>query len=288
MVDKKSSKKIGLALGGGGARGLAHIGVIKILEQAEIPIDFIAGTSMGALVGGWYAATKDIKSLENLFLSIKRKDVASFPEMILRKLDYPFKNKAIIDFLNAGLKEKKIEDCQIPFRAIATDAETGEEVVLKEGSLIEAIKASTALPVILKPVKINKKTLADGGLVNLVPADIVKENGMDVVIAVDVSKGWVYSSENRISIKKAASIISNVIDSLQYQITKKILEKADIILKPMVSNYDVFDFEHAKDIIFQGEIETKNHLKEIQQKTGIYKEIPKTILEKMIDFLFTK
>jgi len=287
-MDKKSSKKIGLALGGGGARGLAHIGVIKILEQAGIPIDFIAGTSMGALVGGWYAATKDIKSLEEIFLKIRRKDIFSASAMLIRQKGDPFKNEAITDFLSSRLDNKDIKDCLIPFRAIATNVENGKEEEFDKGLLVETIRASSALPILMKPVKIGDKILADGAFVNNVPADVVKKMGADIVIAVDVSKGWIDFTETSINIKHAYSLISNIIDGLVYQLAKKKLEVADFVLRPAVFNYETLAFSHAKDIIAAGEKEIKKHLKELQQKTGIYKEIPKTILEKIIDFIFTE
>jgi len=287
-MDKKSGKKIGLALGGGGARGLAHIGVIKILEQAGIPIDFIAGTSMGALVGGWYAATKDIKSLEEMFLQIRKRDIFSASAMLIGQKDDPFKDEAVTDFLISRLGNKDIKDCLIPFKAIAMNAENGEEEAIDKGSLIETIRASSALPILMKPVKIGDKILADGAFVNNVPADIVKEMGADIVIAVDVSKGWIDFTETSINIKHAYSLISNIIDGLVYQLAKKKLEAADFVLRPAVFNYETLAFSNAKDIIAAGEKEIKEHLKELQKKTGIYKEIPKTILERIISFIFTE
>src|SRR3989338_4358069 len=139
-------KKIGLALGGGGARGLAHIGVIKALEQAGVEISFIVGTSMGALVGGWYAATKNIASLENIFLNAGKDDLLKFKKIIKKKDGESLRAKGHIftDFLGDALNAKNIEDCGIPFRAIATDIKNGDEVLMGNGSLLEAIRASAA------------------------------------------------------------------------------------------------------------------------------------------------
>jgi len=288
MTDKlEKRKKIGLALGGGGARGLAHIGVIKILEQAGIPIDFISGTSMGALVGGWYAATKDIKTLEEGFLSIKKRDIFSIPSMLISKKEDPFKSEFITDLIFKTINNKKIETCSIPFKAITTSVETGEEVIIEAGPLLEAIKASSALPIFFRPIKIGDKILTDGSFVNNTPADIAKKMGADIVIAVDVAKGWVNFTANSINIKNAYSMISDIMDGLIYQASKQKLQTADITLRPAVYNYETLAFNCAKEIISAGERETKEHLKELQQKTGYYKEIPKTILEKIIDFIFT-
>jgi len=278
-------KKVGLALGGGGAKGLAHIGVIKVLEENGVPIDFIAGTSMGALVGGWYAATKDIKSLEKIFLKIQKKDIFKAPLMVINHQDYPFKNQWIVDEMFKVIDDKKFEDCLIPFKAIATNAENGNEVILEKGSLVDAVRASTAIPLLLRPIKIHNMLLTDGGFVNNVPADVVRNMGADVVIAVNVSKEWVNFVENSINPRKAISIISGVLESLAYQVAKQKLKYADFILRPAVFNYDTLEFYCAKEIIARGEEEAKNHLEEIQKAVGVYKETPKTFLEKFQDFL---
>ena len=183
-------KKIGLALGGGGAKGLAHIGIIKALENAGIKIDYIAGTSMGALVGGWYAATGDINALEDFIVHIKRSDIFPIKEIVNRKDGALFKGESIADKLREELKNIKIEDLQIPFAALATNTKNGDEVRLKNGDLVDAIRASTALPIVFAPVAINGHLLIDGGLANPVPADVVKDMGAEYIIAVDVSSRW--------------------------------------------------------------------------------------------------
>src|SRR3990167_7080050 len=154
-----ATKKVGLALGGGGAKGLAHIGIIKALENAGIKIDYIAGTSMGALVGGWYAATSDIKSLEDFIVHIKRSDIFPIKEIIKRKDGALFKGESIADKLRKELKNIKIEELKIPFAALTTDAKNGDEVCLKNGDLVDAIRASTALPIVFAPVAINGQLL---------------------------------------------------------------------------------------------------------------------------------
>ena len=289
-TDKKNlnRKKIGLALGGGGAKGLAHIGVIKALQQAEIPIDYIAGTSMGALVGGWYAAKKNILLLENLFLQIDHKSIFPVEKMVKTKDGSLFQNKTIVELLESGIGRTKIEDCQIPFAAVATNVANGDEVIIKEGKLSDAIRASIALPVIFSPVKINDKLLMDGGLINPVPADILKEMGAEIVIAVDVSSRWLTSYDIKgepVNFKNFYSLVSDVFSVLEYQIAKKILKEADIILRPPVINYDWLDFHRAKGIIEAGSGETKRNLEEIRKKTGYLKKEPETLFEKFINFL---
>ena len=148
MTKILKTKKIGLALGGGGAKGLVHIGIIKALENAGIPIDYIAGTSMGALIGGVYAATKDIATLENMVSEIKRDDVFPLLELLKRKDGSFFRGQTLTERLRKALGDIEIQNCRIPFAAVATDEGRGEEVRIKKGDLVNAIRASIALPIV--------------------------------------------------------------------------------------------------------------------------------------------
>ncbi len=285
---QKKTKSVGLALGGGGARGLAHIGVIKVLRKAGIEIDYIAGTSMGALVGGFYAATQDIDLLEKLFSDISEKDMMPIRKMLRahNKLESPFRdNKPIIEMLKSHIKGIPIEKCKIPFAAIATDAKNGDMVVLKKGSLTDAIQASAALPMVFAPVTVNGRLLSDGGLVDPVPADVVRDMGAEYVIAIDVSSRWPDISEETISIHGIKSIIADALPALEYQLVRRVIGEADVALRPPVVHYHWFDFPEARDIIKQGTEEITLHLKEIYKGTG-YSEPKKTPIQKFIDFLF--
>ena len=278
-------KKIGLALGGGGAKGLAHIGVIKVLEEANIPIDFIAGTSMGALVGGWYAATKSIKFLENIFLKIGNEDLFSMAEAKERKDGNLFKSKKYDRLLEGLLDNKRFEQCVIPFRAVATNLENGQEVIIGEGSVVEGIKASIALPIIFQPVKFNGQLLIDGGFSNPVPADVVREMGADFVIAVDVSSRWINITDDLITPKNMEVLVHHVFAAIEYQLARKVLKLADIVLKPAVLTYDLLEFFRAKEIIEAGRKESQYNLGEIRAKAGYPKREPKTIAEKIIELI---
>jgi NTE family protein len=178
----KKVKKIGLALGGGAARGWSHIGVIRVLEKAGIPIDYIAGTSIGSLIGGVYASGK-MDALEDLALKLDVKKVMGYLDMAYSKnglLD----GKKVKTLLSGHFTKKRIEDVRIPFIAVATDIETGKEIQFKSGNLVEAIRASISIPGIFTPVKKGKMYLVDGGLVNPVPVNVVRQMGADIVIAV--------------------------------------------------------------------------------------------------------
>ncbi len=281
-------KKIGLALGGGAVKGLAHIGIIKALENAGINIDFIAGTSMGALVGGYYAATKDINGLETIILDIKKRDIFSLRDIIKKRDGALFRGEPIAEKLKKELGDIKIENCRIPFTAVTTNVKNGEEIRLNSGNLVDAIKASIAMPLIFSPVEIGGKLLMDGGLVNPVPADVVKEMGAEYVIAVDVSSRWLQAPEELLTVKDMYSVISQSISVLEYQLAKNVLKQsADIVIKPPIFHYHWFEFENSSEIIKIGEEEARLRLKEVRQKTG-YKKPKRTLGEKFLDFILNK
>ena len=280
----KARKKIGLALGGGAAKGLAHIGVIKALKYAGIPIDFISGTSMGALVGGWYALTEDIEFLEDLFLKLKTRNIFPLREILRKKDGALFRGDSVAALAEKHFGGAKAEDCKIPFCAVATDVRTGEEVVLGRGKLTEIVRASAALPAIFQPVEINKRLLRDGGLVNPVPADVVREMGAEYVIAVDVSSKWVYTPEEAVEFKDMFTVMSNALSVIEYQLARHILEKADLVMRPPVLSFNWLEFGRAGDIIRIGREEAELHVKEIRKGAGI-PEPPKTLGEKFMEFL---
>lgn len=287
--DKKiQPQKVGLALGGGGAKGLAHIGVIEILLDADIKIDYIAGTSMGALVGGWYAAKGEIESLKKLFLNIGRKDVVPLPQIIKKKTGMIFRKNAMVELLQKELGNIKIEDCELPFRAIATDAESGDEVIISKGSLAEAIRASTALPIIFRPVEHENRILVDGGFVNPVPADIVRSMGAEFVIAVDVSSKWLDLSPQSTDIKNLEhihSVVSSALTMIEYQIARTILKGANLVLRPTVMNFSWLDFDQTQEIIRRGRKETRENLTKIRDGAG-YPEPEENAAKKFWKLIF--
>jgi len=180
-------KKVGLVLGSGGARGLAHIGVIKVLEKNNIPIDYIVGTSIGAFIGAAYASTKDINKIEESFMATDWKRILKFSSDFAPFSGGLIKGEYIKNFAKNNLNiNKTFNDLKIPFIAIATDIETGQAEILKSGNLIDSIRASVSLPGIFKPVKIENKILIDGGLSNPVPSNITRQMGADIIIAVDL------------------------------------------------------------------------------------------------------
>jgi NTE family protein len=200
--------RVGLALGSGSARGWAHIGVIRALAESGVRVDYIAGTSIGAIVGAVYASGK-IDSLENVILQLDWKKIVYFFDVVFPKSGLIDGNK-VADFIRSYVGEMNIEDLPIPFCAVSTDLATGNEVVIKEGDIIEAIRASISVPGIFTPVKKDDMTLVDGGLVNPVPVCVAREMVADFVIAVDLNhdivskKAPVHSHGNMNSDKEPA------------------------------------------------------------------------------------
>jgi NTE family protein len=178
-----SHKSIGLALGSGAARGMAHIGVLKVLEQEKIPIAAVSGTSIGALIGALYAAGVPISEMEEIAQSVDWKKIARWvdPRVPVSGL---IDGKRITRFFEGLLPVRDFSDLKIPLAMLATDVETGESIVLKQGDLLTALRASIAFPGIFTPVNIGDRFLVDGGLCHPVPAHILKDLGADAVIGV--------------------------------------------------------------------------------------------------------
>jgi NTE family protein len=186
-MDPMTDKRIGLALGGGGARGLAHIGVLRVLEDAGLPVGRIAGTSMGALVGGFYAAKGRIEPVESLALSIDWKYLAKLfaPGFSIHGVVNDERIRRFIGDFTGG---PMIEDLAVPFSAVAADMETGAEVVFSKGPLVDAIMASISIPAVFRPVREAGRLLADGGLANPLPVSVLRRQGSGPVVAVNVAQ----------------------------------------------------------------------------------------------------
>lgn len=278
--------KIGLALGGGGARGLAHIGVLRVLEELRVPVDFIAGTSSGAIVGGMYAAGLSPDEIESRIVRIDWDDILSdkvarrdlsyrrkqndryylFPiEMGMRGFRPIFPRGLIAGqkvgfFLRtATLGAAGISDFDllpIPFRAVATDLETGASVVLHKGDLTEALQASMAIPGIFSPVEIDGRLLVDGGMSANVPVEVVRAMGADIVIAVNISAPLLGRDEidNIVDISdQTLSFLSKKTNQQQLAL----LRERDVLISPELSNVGTSEFERTMDIIVAGTTATR-------------------------------
>lgn len=229
-----TKKKIGLALGSGSARGWAHIGVIEALQDNGIKIDFLAGTSIGAFVGAFYA-TNEFDYLKNFALNLNWKEVVSF-------FDVRFPSKGFLDggrinqLISNQMVNRQLEDTDIPFAVVATDLSTGNEKVFDRGNIVEAVRASISIPGVFTPFKKDGNLLVDGGLVNPVPIDVVRNMGADIVIAVDLNHDLYEKKDERRKLKiQKTSVESRFSQQINQVQAIKILKEKYKILEESVS-----------------------------------------------------
>ena len=246
---------IGLALGGGFARGLAHIGVLKVLEEENIPIRFIAGTSVGALIGAAYCSGLSIAELEQVATRVRFKH---FARWTLSRYGFA-SNQRMIGFLNSLLRVKTFEELRIPLAVTATDFSTGEGVVFHSGPLVDPVRASCAYPGMFLPVKIRGRLLIDGMLSHAVPTKPVRQMGADHVLAVHLKGRWVSGDGPR----HLFDVIGQCFSIAQEMNSSQWKEAADLVIEPDVNGYKYDAFEHSASLIRAGEIVTRAALPEI-------------------------
>jgi NTE family protein len=263
----KKRKKLGVALGGGGVRGLYHVGVLWSLQKNNIPIDYLAGSSIGAWVGGFYALQKDLKQLEELTSGHKIEKLVGLFEFSLS--GGLIKGDKLQKLLDEWLGHAQFKDMNIPFRAVATNLADGKEVVFKKGDLATALRASMAIPGAFAPVTYRKQMFIDGGLSNPVPDDVVKRMGADVILAVDLlAETTPLPSKN-----KQPSIMDTMsvaIDIVCRHLAVATTKDADIILRPKLGKYasytDYFLTDKGMEAIALGEQETNKIIPELKRK----------------------
>lgn len=270
-------KKVGLVLGGGGAKGAAEVGVLKVLEEADIPVDYIAGTSIGAIVGGLYAIGYDAADIDSLYRNqnwlfllsdqVKResetflskeereKYIVHIPLSKERKVSLPtgyVKGQNIFNlFSKLTVGYHQVDDFSnlpIPYRCVAVDLVEGKEVVFSSGSLPLAMRASMSIPGVFAPVEWKGKMLVDGGALNNLPVDVAKEMGADVIICVDLSTGWKKKEE----LKSASSVVEQLISMMGQNKYRKNMAEADLYINPSLKGYSVASFQsEAIDTMIQ-------------------------------------
>jgi NTE family protein len=273
-MDIKQLPKIGLALGGGGARGYAHIGVLKVLEQNNIPIDFIAGTSAGALVGALYAFFKKYEDVEQVALG---NDLFKFLNLVI---DPSFsggliKGDKLNNFLVQVFEGSGFDGLQIPFSAVASEVDTARTAVLNGGDLASAVQASAAFPLVFKSVLLEGKLLWDGGMSDPVPADVAKQMGADIVIVVNLYNETAFKAREGEKKEGVYETAARAIEALQHNLSKECLKCADIVIEPSVAGIDMLGLDKflkgGEEIILEGEkaaIEALPRIKEAIDKFG--------------------
>ncbi|MEM5799754.1 MAG: patatin-like phospholipase family protein [Candidatus Aenigmatarchaeota archaeon] len=257
--------KIGLALSGGGTKGLAHIGVIKVLEKNKIPISYIAGTSAGAIIGGIYASGTPIEKLEKKILSMKTNDFLSFLLDFARPQGGIVKAEKMMKYVEELITEREIEKFRIGFAAVSADISNFKEVIIDKGDVLFAIRASTAFPGLVKPVKIGDSVLVDGGLINNFPMDILEKIGMDLIIGVKFDSS--ISKMKEINYKNVVWRSIKMMNIFLTWYRNKDIKNC-IILEPNIKGINTFTLSEklAKKAIKSGEREAKKKLPLIREK----------------------
>lgn len=258
-------KKIGLVLGSGGARGFAHIGVLKVLAEEKIPIDYLVGSSAGAIVAGYYAVHGEIESLEKLMLTMKKVEFAALVDLTTPK-NALIRGKKMHRFLDKMYLEREFSQTKIRLRVNATDLRKGREVDLVSGNIAEAVMASAAFPGIFPPIKKDKQLLVDGGVVNPTPVDVARKMGADIILGVDLTmKGNVSMANPNIM-----EVIVRSFDVLRTEATKltaKKVVKDLFIIKPKINpNYRFLNcFTNRREMILMGEEAARNAIPKIKK-----------------------
>ncbi len=225
---KQERRRVGLALGSGGMRGMAHIGILQVLEEASIPIDLVSGASVGAFFGAAYAAEMDLYALGAFAQFLSRRDVIDLP--------HPFRSGLLSGnkfhkLCRIVTNERSFSETCVPFWCSAVDLDTGETHYLHEGSLSDAVRASISIPGLMRPVKLFGHTFIDGGTVEELPIEILRKNGADVVIAVDLSIGAMFPP-GRESLRR---VLFRSVDIMRAAMNRLTPKRADVLIRPDVS-----------------------------------------------------
>lgn len=270
--------RIGLAMGAGAALGYSVIGVLRALERHGIYPDLLAGTSMGALIGSFYAAGKSVDELEEIALSITKRRLWSMADLAL-----PWKGvltgNGVLRFLKSNLGDTRFDQLTLPFACVATDVHTGAERVLRHGNVAEAVRASISLPFFFEPFFWQGRYLVDGGVVNPVPSSVVHAMGADVTLSVNITTA---PAERRSMGRRTRKpsvfnplhgpnifrVMAKTLYTMQYGIAKVGAHQADVVIAPPLSEFYWSEFHRAADIIKIGEEETERLLPKIKLKIG--------------------
>lgn len=273
IPERKTRPRIGIALGGGFARGLAHIGVLKVLEENGIPIDFVAGTSVGSVVGAGYCSGVSPKELEEIARLVRFRD---FARWTLSRLGFA-SNDRMAHFLQSFLKVRTFEELRIPLAVSATDFATGEAVVLRSGPLVDAVRASCAYPGMFLPVNVNGRLLVDGMLAHPVPTVPVREMGGERVLAVYLSAHWVNLNGPR----HIFDVIGQCFSIAQQRMCQIWQPSADLIIQPDVRGVSYDAFDRAAELIACGEAAARQALPALIHWAGDEHEDPATAVVKI-------
>ncbi len=257
--------KTGLVLSGGGARGFAHVGVLKVLDEKKIPISAIAGSSMGSIIGAFYASGLSGKKIEKIVKSITWKDFIRIMDLSFSRQGI-IKGEKIIEFIKKYMKAETFEELKIPLIINATDLAKKKEVVFRKGNLFRAIRASISVPGLMIPEKINNKLLMDGGLINPLALGLFKKQDIDSCIIVNVGTGL----GGKIDLEKPniVDILKQSINIMQDELIElklKTVKNHYVLIRPKIDHIKLFDIKDIEKMILKGENSTYKKLPEIEK-----------------------
>lgn len=250
--------KVALVLGGGAARGFAHIGVIRVLEREKIPVDIIVGTSVGSLIGALYAQEANSFELEWTAFTLEKDDLLDYA--LLSATMGPIKGDRLEAFVTKKIPVTNIENLRIPFAAVATDLNRGTRVVLDRGPLARAIRASCAIPGIFQPVEYRGRLLVDGGAIDNLPVAVAREKGADIVIAVDISQ-----NVTNFNITNLFDVTLQAVNIMFAENVTQRRRDADVLVSPAVGNVAMLDFTQKKRLVQAGIDAAEQSLPAIRQ-----------------------
>ena len=255
--EPRRAPAIGVALGGGFARGIAHIGVLRVLEQEGIPIRAVAGTSVGALIGAAYCSGLSCEELDVVAHAVR---FTTFARWTISRFGFA-SNDRMVAFLDRTLKVKTFEELRIPLGVTATDFNTGEGVVFHSGAITDAVRASCAYPGMFLPVEIRGRYLVDGMLSHPVPTRPLREMGADRVLAIHLKGTWAASGPPR----HLFDVIGQSFAIAQDAMSSQWRGAADLVVEPDVAGFAYDDFKRADDLIHAGEVAMRNALPAVRQ-----------------------
>jgi NTE family protein len=261
LSPERPRPRIALALGGGAARGFAHVGVIRVLEQEKIPIDLIVGTSVGSLIGAMYAHDRNSFELEWTAFALEKEHLFDFDMLSAFAGMGVVKGDRLEEFVREKIPVGNIEDLKLPFAAVATDLNRGTRVVLDRGSVAKAVRASSSIPGVFHPLAYRDTLLVDGGLVDNVPAAVAREKGADLVLAVDISKN--------VTNYEISNLVEVVLQSVNIMFSQNVAyrkKEADVLITPAVEAISMFDFTRKKHCMEAGIEAARKAMPEIRER----------------------
>ena len=248
---------IGLALGGGFARGFAHLGVLRVLEENQIPVSHIAGSSVGSILGAAYASGAPLSRIMATCRTLRLRDIARWRVSRLGLAS----NHRLGNLIERVFESRQFEELRIPLAVVATDLSTGEPVVFTQGNLVDAIRASCAFPGLFEPVEIGTRCLADGGLVAPVPTRAIRELGASTVIGISVGM----HDGHRGAPRNIFQVVSRAVSAAQKHQLEVWERHADLVLRPEVQSLAWDDFERAEEAIEAGAVAARRAIPRIQK-----------------------